>query len=79
MACPYSNFSDTDGQIQNPDGDSVFSKSLYLNFNDDKVKFDNRNLDNPNDNYGSVSGFFPKLFHSYECPHYMRAFSIVLW
>ena len=49
-----------DGRRQNPDGDSVFSKSLNVNFNDDKVKFDNRNLDNPNDNYGSVSGFLPK-------------------
>jgi hypothetical protein len=49
-----------DRQKQYPDGDATFSKSPYLNFNDDKVKFDTNDVDYANDNYGSASGFFPQ-------------------
>ena len=45
-----------------PDGDGDFSKSPYLNFNDDKLKFDTNDVSNANDNYGSASGFLPKFF-----------------
>jgi len=43
-----------------PDADDDFSHAPYFNFNDGKVKFDTNRIDNPNDNYGSVSGFVPK-------------------
>jgi hypothetical protein len=48
------------GDGKKPDADGVFDNALYLKFNDDKVKFDNNDADNANDNYGSVSGFLPK-------------------
>ncbi len=43
------------------DADGDFSKSPYFNFNDGKVKFDTNWVSNPNENYGSASGFVPKL------------------
>ena len=46
-----------------PEVDDVFSCASIVNFNDDKVKFDANSLDNPNDNYGSASGFLPKSPH----------------
>ena len=48
------------GKDKSPEADSVFSKASIWNFNDDKVKFDTNDVDNPNENYGSVSGFVPK-------------------
>jgi len=42
------------------DGDEVFDHAPYLNFNDDKVKFDTNDVSNPNENYGSASGRLPK-------------------
>ena len=57
---------DTDGQRQYPDGDGDFSNSLNFNFNDSNLKFDNRYLDNANDNYGSGSLFLPKSPLFYE-------------
>ena len=47
-----------------PEADGDFSKSPYFNFNDGKVKFDTNFVDNPNDNFGSVSGFLSKSLHS---------------
>ena len=48
------------------DGDGDFSKSPYLNFNDDKLKFDTNDVSNANDNYGSASAFLPKFFLIYQ-------------
>jgi len=47
------NFSEADEQAD---------KAPYLNFNDDKVKFNTNNADNPNENYGSVSCWLPPKF-----------------
>ncbi|MBP6855427.1 MAG: hypothetical protein KBC26_00370 [Candidatus Pacebacteria bacterium] len=47
-----------------PEADGDFSKSPDFNFNDGKVKFDTNFVDNPNDNFGSVSGFLSKSLHS---------------
>lgn len=44
-----------------PKADGDFYKALYLNFNDDKVKLDNNDVDNANENYGSASAFLPDL------------------
>ena len=49
------------GRGKFPDGDGDFSKSPNLNFNDDKVKFDAKDLSNANKYYGSASGFVPKF------------------
>ncbi len=39
-----------------------FLSAPYFNFNDDKLKFDTNDVDNPNDNYGAASGFvFPSV------------------
>ena len=43
-----------------PEADGDFSKAPNFKFNDDKVKFDTKYVDNANDNYGSSSGFLPK-------------------
>jgi hypothetical protein len=43
-----------------PDDEAEFWNSPYLNFNDDKLKFDMNDVDNPNENYGSVSFSVPK-------------------
>lgn len=43
-----------------PDADGDFSNAPIFNFNDDKVKFDTKYVDNANDNYGSASWFSPK-------------------
>lgn len=51
---------DADGRRLYPDANGVFNKALYFNFNDGKVKFDTNDVDNANENYGSVSGFFSK-------------------
>ncbi len=59
-AIPVSSSADTDEQRQYPDADGRFSKAPYFNFNDDKLKFDTKDVDNANDNYGSVSGLLPK-------------------
>lgn len=48
------------GKDNYPNGDGKFSNAPYLNFNDDKVKFDTNDVSNANDNYGTASGFFPK-------------------
>lgn len=48
------------GQRQNPDDDAQFDHAPYLNYNDGKVNFDTKYVDNPNHNYGSASGFVPK-------------------
>ena len=60
MSFFISNFSDTEGQRQDPDADGDFNKAPYFNFNDDKVKFDTNDVDNANDNYGSMSGLLAK-------------------
>lgn len=49
-----------DGRGQYPDGDGQFDNAPIFNFNDDKLKFDNNWVNNPNDNYGSASGFVSK-------------------
>lgn len=51
---------DCAGDEYAPDGDGVFSRSLSVVFSGDLVRFDFRNLGNPNDIYGSVSGFLPQ-------------------
>ncbi len=43
------------------DADGQFDNAPNFNFNDDKVKFDTNKVSNTNENYGSVSGFLPKL------------------
>jgi len=48
-----------DGQSKLSEADGQADKAPYLNFNDDKVKFNTNNLDNPNENYGSVSCWLP--------------------
>lgn len=48
----------------NPDADGDFSNAPIFNFNDGKVKFDTNFVDNPNDNFGSVSGFLSKSLRS---------------
>ena len=49
-----------EGQKQYPDADDRFDNAPYFNFNDGKVKFDTNDVSNPNDNYGSASGFLSK-------------------
>ena len=44
----------------NPEAVGVFDNAPYLNFNDDKVKFNSNKVDNANDNYGSASLLLPK-------------------
>jgi hypothetical protein len=41
---------------QIPNADGWFTNSLYFNFWDDKLKFDNNWTNNVNDNFGSASG-----------------------
>ena len=48
------------GEGIRPDDEAEFSNSPYLNFNDDKLKFDMNDVDKPNENYGSVSVSVPK-------------------
>ncbi len=48
------------GGGKRPDDEAAFSNSPYLNFNDDKLKFDMNDADNPNENYGAVSFSVPK-------------------
>jgi hypothetical protein len=40
-----------------PESDGVFSNAPYFNFNDENLKFNTNDIDNPNDNYGSASAF----------------------
>lgn len=54
------------GKNKFPDSDDRFNHAPYFNFNDDKLKFDTKFVDNANDNYGSVSGFSPKSLFSIE-------------
>ena len=49
-----------DKGIFSDDGDGQFDHAPYLNFNDDKAKFDTNDVSNANDNYGSASFFAPK-------------------
>lgn len=48
------------GKDNYPDADGDFNKAPYFNFNDGQVKFDTNDVDNPNGNYGSASGFVSK-------------------
>ena len=46
------------GKSTNPqNSDPPFDHAPYFNFNDRKLKFDTKRVDNTNDNYGSASGF----------------------
>ncbi len=45
---------------KNPETDGRFVLAPYFNWNDGMLKFDTNDADNPNDNYGSASGFSPK-------------------
>lgn len=58
--CAVSSPVEMEEQRQFPDADGSFDNAPIFNFNDGKVKFDNGNVDNANDNYGSVSGLVPK-------------------
>ena len=49
-----------EGWKQYPDADGRFGNAPYFNFNDGKVKFNTDDVSNPNDNYGSASGFLSK-------------------
>lgn len=49
----------TDGNNY-PEADGDFSNAPYFNFNDGKLKFNTNFVDNPNENYGSASGFLSK-------------------
>lgn len=57
-----------------PDADGQFENCPCANFNDGQVNFDTNRFDNANNNYGSVSGFFPKSLldkgkgHPFGCP-----------
>ncbi|MBP9864135.1 hypothetical protein KBC54_01645 [Patescibacteria group bacterium] len=51
------------GSNKAPDADGVFSKAPYCNFNDGKFKFNTNDVDNPNDNFGAVSGFLPMCLY----------------
>ena len=42
-----------------PDADGKFWNAPIFNFNDDKLKFNFNDVDNPNENYGSSSGCLP--------------------
>lgn len=46
-----------DERKQIPEANGQATHAPYFNFNDDKLKFDTNDVDNPNDNYGSASGF----------------------
>jgi len=48
------------GGGNSPNADGQFVKAPIFNFNDDKLKFNTNDVDNANENYGSVSGFLPK-------------------
>src|SRR3989344_2242686 len=48
------------GRGQYPDADGKFVNAPIFNFNDGKLKFNTNWVNKPNDNYGSVSAFFPK-------------------
>jgi len=43
-----------------PDSDVRFDHAPYFKFNDGKVKFDTKFVDNANENYGSTSASLPK-------------------
>jgi len=45
------------GGNNNPEADGQFLNAPIFNFNDGKLKLDTNKVSNPNDNYGSVSGF----------------------
>lgn len=60
-----------------PDADGDFSNAPNFNFNDDKVKFDTKYVDNTNDNYGSASWFPPKSL-PFERRHSFGAFQLLL-
>lgn len=40
-----------------PEADGDFYNAPYFNFNDENLKFNTNDIDNANDNYGSVSAF----------------------
>jgi len=48
-----------DGQSKLTEADGQADKAPYLNFNDDKVKFNTNNRDNANENYGMLSCWLP--------------------
>lgn len=54
------------GRGKSPDADGAFSKAPNLNFYDDKVKFEAKDLSNANKYYGSASGFVPKFSSSMQ-------------
>jgi hypothetical protein len=56
------------GQGNHPNADGTFDHAPYFNFNDGKVKFNTNEVDNPNDNYGSVSLFLPKSLLMGDAP-----------
>lgn len=47
------------GSNKAPKVGKTFSNYPYWNFNDDKLKFNFNDVDNPNENYGSSSGCLP--------------------
>jgi hypothetical protein len=51
---------DCSGDEYAPGGDGQFVNAPYFNFNGGDLKFNTNWVDNPNDNYGSASGFLSK-------------------
>lgn len=49
-----------EGQKQYPDANGQFDNAPYFNFNDGEVRFNTNDVSDPNDNYGSASGFLSK-------------------
>mgnify|MGYP001592079143 CR=1 FL=1 len=67
------------GQIEaQPDADGSFSNAPIFNWSDGKVKFNANDLDNPNANYGAMSGFVPKFLHKSECSLFVGILAISL-
>lgn len=48
------------GKNKYSESDVRFDHAPILNWNDDKLKFNTDDVSNPNDQYGSASGFLPK-------------------
>lgn len=50
-----------EGRRQCSEADGKWTNAPIFNFNGELVKFNANWYDNPNENYGSVSGFVPKF------------------
>ena len=68
------------GGGNNPEADGQFPNAPIFNFNDGDLKFDTNDVANPNDNYGSSSGFSSKsLFRANASITRRFAYPRLLW